>query len=225
MERKNLLGLVGLLVGTAYANELGFEEKTGPLYVNTQLAHYSIEKSREEGERDLVELVKVIGVEESWVYVETGTWYEIGVDQTNSKVRQDPLVLDELIEIPIEQKYSFYHIHPKRETNPWLMNFPSDDDLGFCVMTGLFDPSGESSSNFESYVVTEHLIYKIECLKRVPLREIFTPGRIAKAFVMERGQGLQLSLEPEALYEEAEEYVKRVNGGNSALKLSVRKIN
>jgi hypothetical protein len=223
MEKINLLGFLGLF-GSILSNG---ENQSPPLYVNVDLPHYQIEKSREEGERNLVELVKTSDVEESWVYVEkpeSNTWYEMGIDQSDSSVRNDLLVLTDLIKDPIVQKYSFYHIHPIREKNPWLMNFPSDKDLGFCVMLGLKFPD-KGLNYFESNIVTEHMIYEIECLKEVPLRELFAPARESVAFINERGYGKDLSQEPEDLYGEAEEFVRRINDSNTALRLSVRKTN
>ena len=81
------------------------------LYINLDNSkHYSIKKSKEEGERDLVELAKTSAYEEAWFFNEENLiWTECGIkEEINYVLSRRPDNFEKLIH---------YHIHPRSASN------------------------------------------------------------------------------------------------------------
>ncbi len=92
------------------------------LYVNTKPKHYKLNRSKVEGEKDLVELANTADFEEAWIYVEDdngrGIWYEHGLNETEIKMKIDFGILETIVEeVPDIRKIVFYHIHPVEKSN------------------------------------------------------------------------------------------------------------
>jgi hypothetical protein len=100
--------------------------KTQSLYVNTDATeHYVIQKSEEDGVKDLRALTATSSVEESWIFV-SGTdqknnpislWYEIGENETSESIAflgsAPPSVLKDLERRGVKiSSWSLYHFHP-----------------------------------------------------------------------------------------------------------------
>jgi hypothetical protein len=147
--------LIGLLVGSAYANP------ETPLHVNTSEEHYSIEKDKISGEKDLLELTKTAPFEEYWIYVEhkdgRKIWHEVGTNEdfyiTRVDIPHTDTVLGNLEDVV---RVSEYHIHPLVESGDLVMlNYPSDLDQISTQFRSLSFREIEYSGN----VVTPHGIY------------------------------------------------------------------
>ena len=71
--------LAALVAAPAESNQQHEESKDHTLRVNRSLDHYTLELSREDGERRLVDLAKSEKVEEAWVFVK----YKDGKEKWN----------------------------------------------------------------------------------------------------------------------------------------------
>ncbi len=108
MKSRSLCALVLAIAGCISKGNLMELASSSKLYVNRfNNPHYSVKKSQEEGERDLVELAKTSEYEEAWLFdKKTSTWFETGTDESKDKVTTD------FNNINISKNLIHYHIHP-----------------------------------------------------------------------------------------------------------------
>lgn len=110
MKIRPLYGILLAGIGCASVSKLNIITKPGDakLYINTDAAyHYRINKSRLEGEQDLVDLIQTATVEEAWVFNKINyDWTEIGENEEPCMVS-----LKRIKEINPED-HIHYHIHP-----------------------------------------------------------------------------------------------------------------
>lgn len=139
-----LLGSVNGAFGLEQiVNEKSFRQEKPHLYVNISKEHYTMEKSREEGEQDLIRLTLTDDQEEAWIFLEyfdgKEIWYENGVEIEGEKNR---IHLDEtpLIEIKKNKEkikqISIYHFHPAAMDRKYdySQTLSLDDFNGFLSM-------------------------------------------------------------------------------------------
>ena len=85
--------------------------------------------SREDGERDLIELARYSDIEDSWIFADN-KWYDIGVNETRFGVMSES---DSLYQSLVNKTniavLFFYHIHPKKSTSTNGFNPPSMQDI------------------------------------------------------------------------------------------------
>lgn len=97
------------------------EKSTKQLYINKNSSyHYIIKKSSEEGEQDLIDLVKDAELEEAWLFDKINQrWIEIGKRETDRRVEDDNLLTRTL---GSPKDYIHYHLHPKQEVTRQKLN-------------------------------------------------------------------------------------------------------
>ncbi len=106
MLKKSLLAIVLGTVGCASDDFIELSSST-KLYVNLSRQHYSIIKSQEEGEKDLIELAKTSEYEEAWLFDKVKQkWLELGMLETKCDVATP------LKDVIFPKDAIFYHIHP-----------------------------------------------------------------------------------------------------------------
>ncbi len=112
MKLKSLAAIVLCAAGCASQNDLLELPSSTKLYVNLDNSkHYSVKKSKEEGEKDLVELARTSAYEESWTFnQETSTWTECGIDESINSVNSKKPKGN-------EKDLIRYHIHPMAALN------------------------------------------------------------------------------------------------------------
>lgn len=112
MKLKSLAALVLCATGCVSQKDSLELPSSTKLYVNLDNSkHYSIKKSKEEGERDLVELAKTSVFEEAWIFnQETSTWTECGQNEGITSVDSIRPKEDSINLIR-------YHIHPIAAVN------------------------------------------------------------------------------------------------------------
>lgn len=84
------------------------------LRVNTDAVHYKISKSREDGEKDLIELSETADKEEAWVFIKDSNgdsvWHEVGYNEKTDSATTD---LNMIKSLPADTaEISVYHHHP-----------------------------------------------------------------------------------------------------------------
>lgn len=118
--------LAGLALGVALFGGLETAVSSDKLYVNTSEKHYVMDKSREEGEKDLAELVKSGKLEEGWIFVDYkagGRWYENGLDETGVTFFADPKPLKAIAkEAHRINALTFYQYHPEKTKYKFAMS-------------------------------------------------------------------------------------------------------
>lgn len=89
--------------------------------------HFWYDKSREEGERDIVAATHTAKVEELWIYI-PGRWYEVGVCEKHDRVDSQGLAKLVWERVPKNvREASVYHLHLASEGH--LGEVPSYNDF------------------------------------------------------------------------------------------------
>jgi hypothetical protein len=221
MKAKTLTTIIAITGAT-------FLEQTSPLYINLEEQHYVIEKSQEEGERDLRHLARTTKFEESWIYIETPTtqtWYESGSSQSRISTNTSIEVREKALETQDITKYVHYHIHPeqKRRKDRWLVNSASAGDLWFYAFVEwkiTHDSLGEQTTR-QAKIITPYLTYTFEMNNIDPFYTKNKSLNITDEFREEKKLGRHFSLEPEDLYIESQDLVQRINEHNDWIHASV----
>lgn len=98
--------LCALLLSGCATEFMQLSAKT-ELYVNkVNSPHYAIQKSQEQGEKELIKLAKVSDCEEGWIF-HNNKWIECGVSEKESTFNYDRIKLLFSLE-----DVTAYHIHP-----------------------------------------------------------------------------------------------------------------
>ncbi len=112
MKLKGLAAIVLCATGCASQKDSLELPSSTKLYVNLDNSkHYSIKKSKEEGEKDLVELARTSAYEEAWIFdQETSNWTECGQNESMTSV-------DSMRPKGNSTNLIRYHIHPTAALN------------------------------------------------------------------------------------------------------------
>jgi len=134
---------LGLLSLGLSSSVLASDEKK--LYVNTNPVHYSMEKSRDSGEKDLLKMTLNEKLEEGWFYVKYKDNKEIWKDcADNQTIASAILDFDEIHKVINKnlEEFSFYHFHPvffeedknvKENEKLDYSQIPSNEDFVACL--------------------------------------------------------------------------------------------
>lgn len=94
---------------------LALKKELSRLYVNTSADHYSMEKSREVGEKELTGLAKADRLEEALIFIKRTDgkqiWHEKGINETATGSTLDK-PFEEIKDGENISSLSFYHFHP-----------------------------------------------------------------------------------------------------------------
>jgi len=104
-----------------------------PLYVNTEITHYQMDKGQDEGEKDLARISLTDKLEESWLFVKSfdgkEVWFENGLNESEGSVVFDVEVLKRILESENIEKIVFYHTHPALLDTNDISQIPSAFDI------------------------------------------------------------------------------------------------
>lgn len=119
MKPKLLVGIASLAISAGClplrTPTSDYAKESSKLYVNTNEKHYTMKKSRQAGEEDLLALTKSQPLEEAWIYTKhkdgSEQWDECGIREEAGKVS----IVYDFKKMGLESiaEISFYHIQPE----------------------------------------------------------------------------------------------------------------
>ena len=169
----NLLKKIGFGLLSLGLSSGVFASDEKKLYISTNPVHYSMEKSRSSGEKDLLEMTTTKKLEEGWFYVKykdkKEIWKECTDNQTIASARLDLNEIHEVINKNLEE-LSFYHFHPniieeiKKNENLDYSQLPSSDDFKACLLLQdrIINFYPEHMMNIDCKIVVSTGIYTIQ---------------------------------------------------------------